>query len=660
MKKLLLLTAGILALSTSAIAQFRFQDHTGIGQDYTIDSIGNTPTGTYSFYVHFNTDKNVSTYSETAVSFAKCQTQRGIQVKVYPDSTSTTAVVANDFKCDNYGSNGNPTYVANTDSLINIMKKFTALNVATADSARNYYWKPAACLFDVVNGDTANQAFGCYPGKYKRVEYGFQFNMTGFAPTSDLSFTMDTYDPGNTGKTAAYKLIVFIGSVSAANAVDTIENFYITGSGKKVVKLAYELGIDSLRFNDKVYIHLTTMGTDTAQIEGMYDPIIIFDDFRISWGAPEWVSPAVSSGTIYNENGAGTYSPYTVDATTNVATVQVYLKDKSRVSSMTIINDVEFPPSKYQFLDSLGVFANDGSGNYNVPVSYKLTKSELNSETGNYSDSYITIPAPDSKTDDDIMVLMTFTPKSTAFTERIEVNNGVRFWWDVQTKGYNPPAWVSPAVTSGTIYNESGAGNYSPYTVQGDTGTVQVYLKDQYRTSTIKIINDVDVPPSKYQFLDSLGVFANDGSGNYTVPVTYTFTPSELDTVSNTYSQSYITIPAPASTATDDIMVLMTFIPTVSDFTERLEITNGVLFWWDVQTAALIDGVEKIDVNGLSVYVSHSTVFVQGAIGSVSLYNIMGQKMGTFTSDEAAKGITIQKGIAIITTSKGAAKVLIP
>ncbi|HBL73256.1 MAG TPA: hypothetical protein DD409_10540 [Bacteroidales bacterium] len=428
MRKQLLFLTGAFLLAGSVSAQFRFQSNEGIGQTYQ-DTLG-----TYSFLVHFNTTKNVTTYNETTISFAKCQTQRGLQVKVYPDETSTTAVEAGDFKCNNYGSNGNPVYVASTDSLINIMKKHMALNETTADSARNQYWKPAACLFDVVKGDTTNQAFGCYPGQYKRVEYGFQINLTGFAPTTDISFTMDTYDAGNTGLTASYDLIVFLGSVSAANAVDTLENFYVTGSGKKVVKLAKELGIDSARFNTKVYIHIITKGTASPIAKDSYDPIVIFDDFMVEWGAPSWVAPAVTSGEIYNQGGTGIYSPFTVKE--NIGYVQVYLKDKDRVSSLTIINDVEFPPSKYQFLDSAGVFANDGSGNYTVPVAYTVTRSVLNQESGNYSDSYLTIPAPAAKTDDDIMVLMTFTPKTSDFTERIEVNNGVRFWWDVQTKGY--------------------------------------------------------------------------------------------------------------------------------------------------------------------------------------------------------------------------------
>lgn len=474
MRKHLHLLTGLLILAGTASAQFRFQSNEGIGQTYR-DTLGS-----YSFLVHFNTNRPVSSYTESAVSISKCQTQRGLQVKVYPDATSTAAEVAGDFKCDNYGSNGNPVHVASTDSLINIMKKYTALNASTADTARNQYWKPAACLFDVVAGDNSNQAFGCYPGQYKRVEYGFQFNLSGLAPTTDLSFTIDTYDPGNTGLTASYDLIVYLGSVSSANALDTVKDFYVTGSGKKAVKLAKELGIDSALFNTKVYIHIVTKGTDSPISRDTYDPIIVFDDFYIEWSAPEWLSPAVTSGVIFNQTG-GNFSPYTVKD--GIGYVQVYLKDKERVAPLTIINDVEFPPSQYQFLDSDGVFANDGAGNYTVPVTYTVTRSTLNQETGNFTKSYLTIPAPEGKTDDDLMVLMSFTPKAGGFTERIEVNNGVRFWWDVQTAPYvgidktprgtfevfshDGTLYLKGATQPVTLYNGLGQfyGTYAPETV---------------------------------------------------------------------------------------------------------------------------------------------------------------------------------------------------
>jgi hypothetical protein len=435
MKKHLLLIILLTSISFSGMAQFKYVTNTNIGQKYLIDSIDGQPTGIEHFTVDFNSILGNSYYTATTVVFKKCQTQKGLQVNVYPDSTTTTNIKAGDFKCELFNNNGNPVHVASVDSMIALMKKFTQLNLTTADSTKNLYWKPGACLFDVVKGDTTNLAFGTYPGKYKRVEYGFQFDFTGKNVASDLTFTINTYNAGNTGKTASYDLYAYFGSVSAATAIDTIKNFYVTGSGLKEIKLAEALGIKFSDFSTKkVIFFLKTMGTGTAIEEGKYDPIIVFDDMKVAWGSPRWISPAVAAGTIYNEGGKGTYTEYTLEGTTGTA--KLYLKDAGRVGELKIINDVEFPPSLYQFKDSLGVYANDGSGKYTVPVSYKFYPSVLNSETGSYSDSYIAISAPvsGSSTNDDIMVLMTFKPKQSSETiERLEIDNGVRFWWDVQT-----------------------------------------------------------------------------------------------------------------------------------------------------------------------------------------------------------------------------------
>ncbi|MDP4278699.1 MAG: hypothetical protein Q8914_13825 [Bacteroidota bacterium] len=514
MKKFALLFALLFTFISTGFAQFKYGTVTNtnknIGQTLVVDSVNGKPTGTSHFTVHFNSNIANSYYNAAKIFFGKCQTQKGLQVNAYPDSAATSNIKAGDFKCETYGSNGNPVHVSSTDSLIAIMKEFTRRNATTADSAKNKYYLPAACLFDVVKGDTTDLAFGCYPGKYKRVEYGFQFDFSAYGLASDLSFDINTYDQGNTGKTASYDLLVFLGSVSAATAVDTLKNFYVTGSGKKTVNLAEALGISYSAFSTKkVFFFLKTQGTGTNQVEGIYDPIIVFDNFQVSWGTPKWTSPTVTADQNYNNGGTGIYSPYTLEGT--AGTIQLYLKDEGRVSALKLTNDVEAPPSKYQFLETGGVFANDGNGNYTVPVSYTFTPSVQNTETFNYSKSYIQIPVPSSATSDDLMVLMKFTPKADAETiERVEINNGVRFWWDVQTKSVNA-----------------------------------------------------------------------------------------------------------MNTAKDKLQAF-------------------------------------------STYASNGIVYINGAEGLVSLYNLMGQKLGTYASDVAAKGIVTPKGLLIVSTVSGAVKVLVP
>lgn len=475
MKKHLLLIALLTSISFSGMAQFKYVTNTNIGQKYVIDSIDGQPTGIEHFTVDFNSILGNSYYTASTVVFKKCQTQRGLQVNVYPDSAATANIKAGDFKCENYGSNGNPVHVASVDSLIAIMKKHVQLNLQPGDTTKNIYWKPGACLFDVVKGDTTNLAFGTYPGKYKRVEYGFQFDFTGKNVATDLTFTINTYDAGNTGKTASYDLYAYFGKVDTATIIKKIKNFYVTGSGLKTVKLAEALGINFSEFSTKkVFFFLKTMGTGTPIEEGKYDPIIVFDDMKVAWGSPRWISPAVAAGTKYNEGGKGNYTEYTLDGTTGTA--KLYLKDAGRVGELKIINDVEYPPSLFQFKDTLGVFANDGSGKYTVPVSYKFYPSVLNSETGNYSDSYIAIapPASGNSTNDDIMVLMTFKPKQSSETiERLEIDNGVRFWWDVQTcsiDNLNPNKITDNKISNFDVVSS----NQSIY-VYGARGVVTIY-----------------------------------------------------------------------------------------------------------------------------------------------------------------------------------------
>lgn len=480
MRKFYFLLAALSCFATASFAQFNYVTNANIGQTYTIDSVGGIPTGEFAFKVHFNTKFSSISYTASAFRYDNCQTQKGLQCKVYANPTTTTNIDGG-LKCNNYGANGNPYHAESVDSLKAWLKKAYAVTAALAspaDTAKYTQWKPSMCLFNVVKGDTTNQAFGCYPGCFKRIEYGFQFDFTGRALKKDVSFTMDTYDPGTTGKNATYKLVVYGTSVSAANIIGQKDNFYVTGSGKKVVNLGSELGIDFINFGKKkIFIMITTQGTDSVPNDKVYEPIVIFDDFATAWGAAKWTAPAATTGMIYNSGGAGIYTPYTLDAGTGQGTVKLRLKDEGRIGTMTLINDVQTPPSQYQFLDTLGIFANDGNGNYNVRVPYVKTPSKIDEVTGNYTKSYITIAAPTISANDDIEVLMSFTPSQSAgFTERVEINNSsVRFWWDVQTMSKDQLASVSQVSLNGiTAWSNSGMihvkGSQQPVTLYNALG----------------------------------------------------------------------------------------------------------------------------------------------------------------------------------------------
>jgi hypothetical protein len=353
------------------------------------------------------------------------------------DTANAPKIINGDFECRDYGANRNPVRVASVKSLLGILEKYELLNAGTADSAKNVPWKPSACLFD-VNKDPLNQAFGAHPGMYKVVEYGFQYNFAGKAVSEDISFDIDTYDAGNTGLTAAYKLTVATGS--ATNIIGTVDNFYVTGSGKKTFKLAEAIGKTPADFSNlKVYFFIKTMGTGTAMSKNTVDPTIVFDNFSVSFPLAQWIVPA--TGLIANAIINNSENPL-VGNLNKENMLSLHLKTAGRSGTLSIINDLQVPTKKvFSFLETQAIKANDGSGNYTIDVPYTLTPAVLNTGTLIWSKAKIEIAAPVSGTvDDDLMFYFKVTPTSLdAAFDRLELNCGTRIWYDVYFKGVEIP-----------------------------------------------------------------------------------------------------------------------------------------------------------------------------------------------------------------------------
>lgn len=425
-----LLTAGVVLTASFGFAQFNMNTNTNIGQKFVLDSLN----AVASFTVDFNTAKDSSywTYDEGTkvytITVNKCQTQRGLQVNVYPDSLSTSAVINGDFECRDYGGNRNPVRVKSVASLLEILEKFQIKNAGTADSVKNVVWKPSACLFD-LNQTGDNQAFGAHPGMYKRVEYGFQYNFSGYSLTeNDISFEIDTYDPGNTGKTASYKLIVATGS--ATGIIGEVANFYVTGSGKKTVKVAAAIGKTPADFsNKKVYIFLKTYGTGTPVEKGKNDPVIIFDNFRVSYKLPSWVVPAagIKGNAIMDNSTTPVPGPLNKEGL-----YALNLKTSGRLGTLTITNDRESHATKlFTFLVTGALKAKDDHGAYTIDVPYTFTSG---SETVKEK---IEVAAPTGgKVNDDLLFFVKATASSaTPVSNRLELNCGVRIWFNLFIKG---------------------------------------------------------------------------------------------------------------------------------------------------------------------------------------------------------------------------------
>jgi hypothetical protein len=493
-KKLLLTALLCVFIFSDAFAQFRWQSDAVIGQTLANKNTADKDT----FSVHFNTSKANSIWLKSkkvvtsdSIVVNKCSTQRGIQCLVYSDGTTTTSVQSRSFKGAAYGANGNPVRVASLDSLLKIMAKSAAtvystgttisptsptVNGTPADSLT----APAHCLFDVA-GSSVNQAFGVYPGKYKHLEYAYQFDFTGKACTDDVTFDIDTYNAGTTGKTASYELAVYSGTtISDANLIGSkITGFYVTGTGKKSVSLAAALGKVPGDFsNKKICVFLRTLGTSNASstVDGVanasnyathvplaYDPIIVFDNFFATYGSASWSVPSgVVASTIFNHNngspvnlGLGSIdftggTPVSVPAAT-ATSIYFYLTDINRIGALDITeaNDGGGHVAAYSFGATGAVMKKAADGTFSVPVTYTYTASDGTTKMD------LNIPAPTTgSVNDTLQIALTATvPQSATRSVRLEITNGIRFWYNIGAIGDLGTAVAAANVAGLYIYS---------------------------------------------------------------------------------------------------------------------------------------------------------------------------------------------------------------
>jgi len=486
MKKLLLsalLSAFVLG---NAFAQFRWQNDVVIGQTLQAKSTLDKDT----FNVHFNTSKVNTTWApakttanlgKDSISFQKATTVRGIQVKAYLDATTALNYASGTLKCDNYGSNGNPVHVFSLDSLKKIMTASIgkgALLPAVNGNVNDSVSRPAACVFDLTS---TNQAFGMYPGKCKHVEYGFQFDFTGKAVTDEIIFEINTYDAGSTGKTASYELAVYSGTtISDANLIGSkVTDFYVTGSGLKTVQLAAALGKVPADFtNKKICIYLRTLGTSNAlsvvdgipnaldvnNIPVVTDQIIVFDNFNVMYGTATWIYPeGVIASTVFNHNNGtpvnlgvgstdytgGTPVPVLVGENNQVT---FKLTDVNRIGALDITegNDGGGHSTKFSFAATGAVMKKAADGTFSIPVAYTYTPSDGTTKMD------LVIPAPTTGSiNDTLQVTLTASNVTEGMTPtvRLEITNGIRFWYNVGVIGILPTSSPKVELSKVIIWN---------------------------------------------------------------------------------------------------------------------------------------------------------------------------------------------------------------
>lgn len=471
-KKLLLIALLSVCVFSGAFAQFRFQNDVNIGMTSKTTNYLDKDTLT----VHFNTSKVYSTWkikqttTQDTLLLQKCTTARGIQCWVYSDATTTTSMQSSSFKGAAYNGNGNPVHVYSLDSLFHLMTRSSASPTPLNGNALDSLTQPAHCIFPMG----AEKVFGVYPGKYKHVEYGFYLGMSGKTVTDDITFNIGTYNAGTTGKTAKYELTIYaststistfsnIGSTTndGTNLVTRVTDFYTTGDPTQTVNLSTITGRTPDFFTNKnIYIFLKTLGTSNSSdvVNGLpnpslnlvpqsYDPIIFFDNINVMYSSPYFTVPTnTNTNTVYvnYNNGAPAVkatdtalgNPGTaIPVTTNVSTpVTFNLRSFSRVGTFTVIEGLSH--NSVMTVDAATAFkANDGTGNYNVPVTAVRTD---NATTLLWT---LTVAAPTSGAINDDM---TFTfnvnrPADGSSSFRLETSNGsARFYYDFAITASTP------------------------------------------------------------------------------------------------------------------------------------------------------------------------------------------------------------------------------
>lgn len=479
MKKLSFLIIAALAVSAVAFGQLQSNKSAAkLGYQGALDIEG----GDKKFSLNFNSSSTTLPYGGIA------NDGKGV-LSVVLSSEAPVGKVSplNNKKADNWGGNCNVYKYPSVADLLN----FTVVDTLKAYNKVHQYWKPTNVIVQ-YNGDTADHVLAAYPGMYKRVSLGFQVSIDGGGLKSDISFEVMTADLGNTGKQSSYKMIVSVGKeskfgsnpFSTVAAIDTasaanvasyraafgsdnlwiIDDVYTSDTitfAKKTIKIAEAIGVQPGTFNGKkVYVTLYSKGTGTNVEPGIYDPVIAIDNLEGVYGPVSWIAPegVVGNSVVNHNNGSPVLTtsadfsggdPVLVNAMVQ-DTVKFYLTDKNRASSLSITegNDGGGTNPKFTFPAEGAVKAMGPDGKYSVELPYTFTPSDGSSKFN------LVIPAPEVgvMVNDtlEIAILVDQVPIDGMSVERLEISNGVRFWYNIGVKGLSPNSSVAPNANSVT------------------------------------------------------------------------------------------------------------------------------------------------------------------------------------------------------------------
>lgn len=483
MKKLLLLA--LIFVSVTSMAQLR--------KDRDLPSIGghgavNNGDGTFNMQFDFNSDAalgaKISDNSFKALQSIMLSAEAPVGM---PDPVNNT-------KTNKIGSGANFYRLLSNQALLD----YATVDTLKAYSTSQQFWKPVAAICNLNDSDFAWVNF---PGMYKRSLFAFRANLTNIGVIgSDLSFELMTYDKGNTGKAATYKMIVdlggkinngfgnsgfntvasfdtisstaFAGNKAAlgTSALYVIDNIYTTSldstMGKIKINLAEKLGLTPQEINGKyVAVMLYTKGTGTNVAPGVYEPALGVDNIKVTYIPASWDFPVegVTNAYVNHNNGVPTTTvsddfsggtPVDVVSTAS-SPVRIMLTSKNRTSDIILTEDnpdnVHNP--KFEFPATGAVKSKDAAGNFTVDVPYVLTPSTGTSEYN----LHIPLPAGKTFSNDTLQVSINAVglDLNQIAATRLEITNGTRFWYNVSAKGAAitgaPAQQAAPQLT---IYNQ--------------------------------------------------------------------------------------------------------------------------------------------------------------------------------------------------------------
>lgn len=508
MKKLLFLL--MLAVSLGTYAQLQ---STKTAAKLGYQGAADARNGDKKFTLNFNSTFATLKYGVQSAAIAN--DGKGLLCIVLANEAPVGKVTPlNSKKADNWGANCNVYKMKDMAMLLDS----SSVASAKAYSSTHQYWKPTNCIMNIptTTNDT-DQVLCVYPGMYKRVNIGFQVSVDGGGLKSDISFELLTYDKGNTTKTATYKMIVGVnkeikfGSTPLTNVADmdtikaanvsvfrtrassteiyVVDNIYTTATDglmtRTKINVAQAIGVTPGYFNGKkVYVTLYTTGTGSNIEPGIYDPVVAIDNIEGVYGPVSWVAPtgAVANAVIDHNNGSPVLDPSTTDYTAGTpvsvpsdqdAPIKFYLTGLNRASVLDITeaNDGGAHNSKFSFPATGAVKAKAADGTYSIDVPYTYTPSDGTTKF----DLKIAAPAAGVIVNDTLEVSINVNVANGATTaERLEITNGVRFWYDISATGtgtsgakqYNYDG-VTIYSNTRTIYTKNAIGDVTITSVEG-------------------------------------------------------------------------------------------------------------------------------------------------------------------------------------------------